>query len=145
MLHNQVVSRDEWLAARLQHLAREKELTRLRDRLSAERRELPWVKMEKEYVFDTPDGEKTLADLFVVRARRRYHARHLQPARYRAEGAQRDRPQPQPDRLGAPPRPLRRGRLRRPDRAVRSAQGNGALLRFEVSAASGAGRRPGGQ
>jgi predicted dithiol-disulfide oxidoreductase (DUF899 family) len=64
MLHNQVVSRDEWLAARLQHLAREKELTRLRDRLSAERRELPWVKVEKEYVFDTPDGKKTLADLF---------------------------------------------------------------------------------
>jgi predicted dithiol-disulfide oxidoreductase (DUF899 family) len=59
-----IVSRDEWLAARKQHLVKEKELTRLRDRLSAERRVLPWVKVEKRYVFDAPDGKKTLADLF---------------------------------------------------------------------------------
>lgn len=64
MQHNQIVSPDEWLAARKQHLTKEKELTRLRDQLSAERRELPWVKVEKEYVFDTPEGRKTLADLF---------------------------------------------------------------------------------
>jgi len=63
-MQHQIVSRDEWLAARTQHLAREKELTRLRDQLSAERRALPWVRVEKEYVFDTPDGKKTLADLF---------------------------------------------------------------------------------
>jgi len=63
-MQHQIVSRDEWLAARTQHLAREKELTRLRDELSAERRALPWVKVKKEYVFDTPDGKKTLADLF---------------------------------------------------------------------------------
>jgi predicted dithiol-disulfide oxidoreductase (DUF899 family) len=61
---HKVVSREEWLQARKAHLAKEKELTRLRDRLSAERRELPWVKVEKEYLFDTPDGVKTLADLF---------------------------------------------------------------------------------
>jgi predicted dithiol-disulfide oxidoreductase (DUF899 family) len=68
MLHNQVVSRDEWLAARKQHLVREKELTRLRDQLSAERRALPWVKVEKSYVFDGPDGRLSLADLFAGRS-----------------------------------------------------------------------------
>jgi predicted dithiol-disulfide oxidoreductase (DUF899 family) len=64
MLHNQAVSRDEWLAARKQHLIKEKELTRLRDQLNAERRALPWVKVEKSYVFDGPDGKQSLADLF---------------------------------------------------------------------------------
>ena len=64
MLHNPVVSRDEWLAARKALLAREKELTRLRDQLNAERRTLPWVKVEKPYVFDGPNGKETLADLF---------------------------------------------------------------------------------
>jgi predicted dithiol-disulfide oxidoreductase (DUF899 family) len=59
-----VVSRDEWLAARKRHLAREKEFTRLRDQLSAERRDLPWVKVDKAYVFDGPDGKETLAELF---------------------------------------------------------------------------------
>jgi predicted dithiol-disulfide oxidoreductase (DUF899 family) len=59
-----IVSRDEWLTARKAHLAKEKELTRLRDQLSAERRELPWVKVEKPYVFDGPEGKVTLADLF---------------------------------------------------------------------------------
>ena len=62
--HPKIVSRDEWIAARKQHLTKEKELTRLRDKLSAERRELPWVKVEKEYVFDTTEGKKTLSDLF---------------------------------------------------------------------------------
>jgi predicted dithiol-disulfide oxidoreductase (DUF899 family) len=46
------------------HLAKEKELTRLRDQLSAERRELPWVKVEKQYIFDGPKGKETLAGLF---------------------------------------------------------------------------------
>lgn len=64
MQNNRIVSRSEWLVARKAHLAREKELTRLRDRLSAERRELPWVKIEKQYVFDAPEGKVTLADLF---------------------------------------------------------------------------------
>ena len=58
------VSRDEWLKAREALLAREKELTHLRDEVSAARRELPWVKVEKNYVFDAPDGKVTLSDLF---------------------------------------------------------------------------------
>ena len=62
--HPKVLSRDEWLTARKQHLRKEKELTRLRDQLSAERRELPWVKIEKLYVFDGPSGKETLSDLF---------------------------------------------------------------------------------
>jgi predicted dithiol-disulfide oxidoreductase (DUF899 family) len=61
---HKVVSREEWLEARRAHLASEKALTRHRDALSRERRELPWVKVEKRYVFDGPDGEETLADLF---------------------------------------------------------------------------------
>jgi predicted dithiol-disulfide oxidoreductase (DUF899 family) len=61
---NPVVSRDAWLAARKELLSKEKQLTRLRDRLAAERRALPWVKIEKEYVFDGAGGEVTLADLF---------------------------------------------------------------------------------
>lgn len=61
---NPVVSRDEWLQASRDLLKKEKEATRLRDRLNAERLALPWVKVDKAYVFDTPDGRKTLADLF---------------------------------------------------------------------------------
>ena len=64
IMQHQVVSREQWLAARKAYLAKEKEFTRARDRLSAERRALPWVKIDKPYVFDTPDGKKTLADLF---------------------------------------------------------------------------------
>ena len=59
-----IVSEAEWLAARKQHLTKEKEFTQLRDQLSAERRKLPWVKIEKPYVFDGPNGKETLADLF---------------------------------------------------------------------------------
>lgn len=59
-----VVSREEWLVARKELLRKEKELTRLRDQLAAERRALPWVKIEKEYTFDTPEGKRSLADLF---------------------------------------------------------------------------------
>ncbi|OWT58392.1 DUF899 domain-containing protein [Candidimonas nitroreducens] len=61
---HRIVSRDEWIVERKALLAREKELTHLRDRLAAERRTLPWVRVEKNYVFDTPDGGRTLADLF---------------------------------------------------------------------------------
>jgi predicted dithiol-disulfide oxidoreductase (DUF899 family) len=63
IMQHKVVSRDEWLAARKAHLAKEKALTKARDQLSAERRALPWVKIEKNYVFDTPSGKKTLGDL----------------------------------------------------------------------------------
>jgi len=59
-----IVSPTEWLAARRELLAKEKQFTRQRDALSAERRKLPWVKAEKEYAFDAPDGKRTLAELF---------------------------------------------------------------------------------
>ncbi|EJK80460.1 DUF899 family protein [Rhizobium rhizogenes] len=61
---NQIVSREIWLEARRKLLAREKEATHLRDSVNAERLALPWVKVDKTYVFDTPTGKKTLADLF---------------------------------------------------------------------------------
>lgn len=61
---HKVVSREEWIEARKAHLKNEKALTRMRDLVSTERRALPWVKIEKEYVFDTPEGKKTLGDLF---------------------------------------------------------------------------------
>ena len=53
-----------WTEHRLQLLAREKELTRLHDQVAAERRALPWRRITKDYVFDTPTGKRTLADLF---------------------------------------------------------------------------------
>jgi predicted dithiol-disulfide oxidoreductase (DUF899 family) len=65
--HN-VVSQEAWIAARKELLTKEKEMTRLRDQLSAERRNLPWVKIEKNYVFDAPGGKVTLADLFEGRS-----------------------------------------------------------------------------
>jgi predicted dithiol-disulfide oxidoreductase (DUF899 family) len=62
--HPRVVSRDEWTAARETLLAHEKEVTRHNDRVSAERRRLPMVKLEKTYTFDGPEGKRTLYDLF---------------------------------------------------------------------------------
>jgi len=59
-----VVSESEWLVARQALLKREKELTRLRDEISHQRRALPWIKVEKEYLFSGRDGKETLADLF---------------------------------------------------------------------------------
>jgi predicted dithiol-disulfide oxidoreductase (DUF899 family) len=64
MQQHQIVSREEWIKARKTHMAHEKELTRARERLAEERRGLPWVKVDKTYVFDGPDGKVTLADLF---------------------------------------------------------------------------------
>jgi predicted dithiol-disulfide oxidoreductase (DUF899 family) len=64
MQPHRIVSQDEWLAARKAHLRNEKALTRMRDLVSAERRTLPWVRVEKDYVFDTTAGKKKLADLF---------------------------------------------------------------------------------
>src|SRR4029079_7196397 len=55
---------DAWLAARRALLAREKELTRLSDEIAAQRMALPWVRVEKDYAFDTEDGPRTLPDLF---------------------------------------------------------------------------------
>jgi predicted dithiol-disulfide oxidoreductase (DUF899 family) len=59
-----VVSQEEWLKARQELLAKEKQLTQESDALAIERRKLPWVKVDKPYVFDTPGGKKTLAELF---------------------------------------------------------------------------------
>jgi len=63
-----VVSREEWLEARKALLVKEKAWTRMRDELSAERRALPWVRIDKEYVFEGPNGKETLADLFAGRS-----------------------------------------------------------------------------
>ena len=68
MQPHKIVSREEWVETRKALMAREKELTRARDRLSEERRALPWVKVDKTYVFEGPDGSKTLADLFAGRS-----------------------------------------------------------------------------
>lgn len=61
---HKIVSHDEWVAARKAHLADEKAFTRARDALSRKRRELPWEKVDKAYIFDGPNGKETLADLF---------------------------------------------------------------------------------
>jgi predicted dithiol-disulfide oxidoreductase (DUF899 family) len=68
IMQNAVVSREEWLETRRAFLAKEKAHTRQRDALRAERQALPWVKVDKNYVFDTPDGKKSLADLFEGRS-----------------------------------------------------------------------------
>jgi predicted dithiol-disulfide oxidoreductase (DUF899 family) len=68
MQENRIVSQEEWLEARRELLRKEKALTRQRDALAAERRELPWVRVDKAYVFEGPDGQETLADLFEGRS-----------------------------------------------------------------------------
>src|SRR5207245_10216285 len=65
---HQVVSRAEMRPARTAVLAKENEFTRLRDELSRQRRELPWVRVDKPYVFDGPNGKETLAELFEQRS-----------------------------------------------------------------------------
>jgi len=65
---NPIVSRDQWVSARKQLLQKEKELTRLNDELRAKRQELPWVKIDKEYLFDGPGGKVSLIDLFEGRS-----------------------------------------------------------------------------
>lgn len=65
---SKVASEAEWLVARKDLLTREKELTRLRDEVSRHRRELPWVRVKKQYVFDGPNGQETLMDLFDSRS-----------------------------------------------------------------------------
>ena len=67
-MQHAIVSQAEWLAARQALLAKEKEFTRARDALSAQRRQLPWVKVDKDYVFDTADGKRRLGDLFEGRS-----------------------------------------------------------------------------
>lgn len=67
-MQHAIVSQGEWLAARKALLAKEKEFTKARDALSAARRELPWVKIEKNYVFEGPKGKESLGDLFGTRS-----------------------------------------------------------------------------
>jgi predicted dithiol-disulfide oxidoreductase (DUF899 family) len=62
--NHRVVSKDEWITARKVLLQKEKEFTKLRDQLSKQRRDLPWVAVDKEYIFDGPNGKETLSDLF---------------------------------------------------------------------------------
>ncbi len=63
-LNHKIVSRSEWIEARKRLLVKEKEFTRLRDHMSQQQRDLPWVAIDKDYVFDGPRGERTLAQLF---------------------------------------------------------------------------------
>lgn len=65
---HKIVSREEWLEARKAHLVKEKELTRMRDELATARRALPWVKVEKSYEFEGPNGKLKFADLFCGRS-----------------------------------------------------------------------------
>jgi predicted dithiol-disulfide oxidoreductase (DUF899 family) len=62
--NHKIVSKNGWIAARKVLLKKEKEFTALRDQLSQQRRDLPWVAVDKEYVFDGPNGKETLPDLF---------------------------------------------------------------------------------
>src|ERR1700691_2496433 len=64
MTRQRTGTHEEWLEARRELLTSEKELTRLNDELPRKRRELPWVRIDKDYLFDTVDGESSLADLF---------------------------------------------------------------------------------
>jgi predicted dithiol-disulfide oxidoreductase (DUF899 family) len=77
MQPHKIVAEEEWLAARKVLLVQEKALSKARDRLNAERRELTWVKVEKNYAFDGPNGKEALADLFAGRSQlvvmRRHH------------------------------------------------------------------------
>jgi predicted dithiol-disulfide oxidoreductase (DUF899 family) len=68
LTRHSVVSHEQWIAARSAFLAKEKEFTRLRDKLDQQRRELPWEAVTKNYVFDGPDGRQTLGDLFEGRS-----------------------------------------------------------------------------
>lgn len=62
--NHRIVSKDEWLAARSALLKKEREFTLLRDKLGQQQRDMPWVLVDKEYLFDGPDGKQTLSDLF---------------------------------------------------------------------------------
>jgi len=68
MADHAVVSHDEWVEARKLLLAKEKEFTRLRDEMSRQQRELPWEAVEKDYVFEGPEGASSLAELFAGRS-----------------------------------------------------------------------------
>jgi predicted dithiol-disulfide oxidoreductase (DUF899 family) len=75
IVQSRIVARDEWIAERKTLLAREKELIRLRDQIAGECRALPWVHIDRNYVFETPAGRRTLGDLFD--GRRQLLAQHF--------------------------------------------------------------------
>jgi predicted dithiol-disulfide oxidoreductase (DUF899 family) len=79
-----VVSHDDWLAARIQLLGREKEFSRARDALHRERRALPWERVDKPYAFDTPNGTQAFGDLF--QGRRQLVVYHFMFAPEQTEG-----------------------------------------------------------
>src|SRR5713226_8242838 len=64
IMNHQIASEDKWISARKQLLLKEKEFTQMQDEVNRLRRGLPWVRVEKNYVFDTPDGKQSLAQLF---------------------------------------------------------------------------------
>src|SRR6201997_373467 len=68
LTNHTIVSQEQWVTERKKLLVREKELTRLRDQVAGERRSLPWVRIDKAYTFDAPEGRRTLADLFEGRS-----------------------------------------------------------------------------
>lgn len=68
MTKHKTGTREQWLAARLELLKAEKELTRRSDELAKQRQELPWVRIDKQYQFETEDGKASLADLFKGRS-----------------------------------------------------------------------------
>ena len=74
-----IVSPEEWAAARRHLLVKEKELTRARDAMAAERRRMPWLAVEKTYAFEGPDGTKSLLDLFEGRRQLIVYRAFLEP------------------------------------------------------------------
>jgi predicted dithiol-disulfide oxidoreductase (DUF899 family) len=87
MSRNKIVAQPEWFATHRQHLKREKELTRLRETVAAERRALPWLRIRKDYVFETERGPEHLPDLFKGRSQLIvYHFMFPPNADYRCEG-----------------------------------------------------------
>ena len=87
-----VVSREQWLSARKTLLEKEKEFTRLRDELSRQRRQLPWVKVDKPYVFVGPNGKETLAQLFGTKSQLIVYHFMFDPSRTRAARTARSGP-----------------------------------------------------
>jgi predicted dithiol-disulfide oxidoreductase (DUF899 family) len=92
MTEHTVGTREEWLAARRALLEREKELTRLSDELVQERRELPWVRVDKDYRFETEEGTRALVELFDDRSQ----------LLERTKGRRRRRPDTPPRRVREP-------------------------------------------
>src|SRR5712691_6168816 len=112
MTKHKTGTREEWLAARLGLLKEEKELTRRSDEVAQRRQELPWVRVDKEYRFETDEGSASLADLF--RGRHLPHLFHLCARTGRPLGhVPMARPRPQGPQRGvwrqlvAPPRRVR--------------------------------------